>query len=362
MVFLINLVQARFPSVERHEQIPIPDQLVKEILPVGDYHMEEERRLFYVGLTRAKDQVYLTGAKYYTDGKREKKLSPFIKECIGDQEIKSIQVNSSKDNQLFLIDWKKEEQPSRIMSAHPPSYIWYTHIESFRRCALQYKYRYVIKIPVPTSAVLGFGDIIHKSMQEFYTRVIKGERPTEKELLLIYESKWSSSGFMSKTYEKDMKAHGEELLKEYYKKGFNTKTKTIAVEQGFKIKISKDITLGGRIDRVDRRHDGILEIIDYKTGAAPKKRDPSEDFQLFLYALAASDKGVFDENPEHIVVSFYFFEGQERLSGTRSKEQLQQVKEEIIETANEIGVSNFHPTPGMYCAFCEYRLICEAWK
>lgn len=362
VVFLVNLVSARFPTNERHEQIPIPDQLVKEILPVGDYHIEEERRLFYVALTRARDQLYLTGAKYYGDGKREKKLSLFITECIGDQKFQSLQKTIGSEEQLFLIDWKKQDEPFKKLSTKPPSYVWYTHIESFRRCPLQYKYRYVIKIPVPTSAVLGFGDIMHKSMQEFYQQVMKGEHTTKETLLSIYENKWKSNGFMSKAYEADMKKHGVELLNGYFDRGYDQKTKTIAVEQGFKIKITKDITLGGRIDRVDRKPDGTLEIIDYKTGAAPKKRDPAEDFQLSLYALAATDKGVFGEKPEHIMVSFYFFEGQERMSGTRSKEQLEIVKGEIITTATEIGTSEFIPTPGMYCAFCEFRLICEAWK
>jgi DNA helicase-2/ATP-dependent DNA helicase PcrA len=361
VVFLVNLVSARFPTSVRHEQIPIPDALVKEILPVGDYHLEEERRLFYVGMTRAKDLLYLTGAKFYGDGKREKKLSPFIEETIGNQLIQSVK-KTLNEKQLFLIDWSPKKELQENTVRQPVSYLWYTHIESFRRCPLQYKYRYVIKIPIPTSAVLGFGDVMHKSMQEFYQHVIKGEHPTKQTLLSIYENKWKSNGFMSKSYEKDMKQHGIELLNEYFDRGYDQKTKTIAVEQGFKIKITKDITLGGRIDRVDRKPDGTLEIIDYKTGAAPKKRDPSEDFQLSLYALAATDKGVFGEKPEHLLVSFYFFEGQERISGTRSKEQLEKVKEEIVETAKDIGTSDFHPTPGMYCAFCEFRLICEAWK
>ena len=64
--------------MERKEQIPIPDALIKEILPKGDYHTEEERRLFYVGMTRARDMLYFTAAKFYGEGKREKKLSPFI--------------------------------------------------------------------------------------------------------------------------------------------------------------------------------------------------------------------------------------------------------------------------------------------
>ena len=70
VVFLANMVSARFPTIERREQIPIPDSLIKEELPEGDYHLEEERRLCYVGMTRAKDSLYLTGANYYGEGKR----------------------------------------------------------------------------------------------------------------------------------------------------------------------------------------------------------------------------------------------------------------------------------------------------
>ncbi len=365
IVFLVNLVSARFPTNERHEQIPIPDELVKEILPVGDYHLEEERRLFYVGMTRARDMLYMTGAQFYGDGKREKKISPFVEEAIGEKPSFSASWRIRASKQLFLIDWKQEKESQKKITTPPVSYLWYTHIESFRRCPLQYKYRYVIKIPVPTSAVLGFGDIMHKTMQEFYQQVMKGKHPTKETLLLIYENKWSASGrigFKIETYEKEMKKHGEELLKEYFVKGYDQKTKTIAVEQRFKIKISNEITLGGRIDRVDRKPDGSLEIIDYKTGAAPKKRDVSEDFQLSLYALAATDKGVFGEISENIMVSFYFFEGQECMSATRSKEQLEKVKDEIVSTAQAMGTSEFQPTQGMYCAFCEFRLLCEAWK
>lgn len=46
VVFLVNLVNERFPSRERHEQIPTPEELIKEVLPKGDFHLQEERRLF----------------------------------------------------------------------------------------------------------------------------------------------------------------------------------------------------------------------------------------------------------------------------------------------------------------------------
>lgn len=368
VVFVVNLVGLRFPTVERREQIPIPDALVKEILPIGDYHLEEERRLFYVALTRAKDRLYLTAAKYYGDGKREKKLSPFIQECLGDQELATVKRTEGTDEkQLFLMDWtttEKENGHIRQEEKKRPviSNVWYTHIEAFRRCPLQYRYRYIIKIPVPTSPALGFGDIVHRTMQEFYKRVISKQEVTKALLLSLYEEQWRSKGFMSKSYEDEMKKHGELLLSQYFEKGYDKKTKTLAVEQAFKIKITDKVTLGGKIDRVDRTAEGKLEIVDYKTGAAPKKRDPQDDFQLSLYALAAADPGIYGEQPENIIVSFYFFEGQERISGTRTKEKLREMKEEIKDVTEQMNTSNFQPAPGMHCAFCEFRLICEAWK
>ncbi len=53
VVFLVNLVSHRFPSMERREQIPIPDSLVKEILPSGDFHLQEEIGIVAVERTQA---------------------------------------------------------------------------------------------------------------------------------------------------------------------------------------------------------------------------------------------------------------------------------------------------------------------
>lgn len=63
VVFLVNCVADRFPSRGRSEPLQIPDELVrdKEVLPSGDGHLQEERRLFYVGMTRAKQRLVQIG-------------------------------------------------------------------------------------------------------------------------------------------------------------------------------------------------------------------------------------------------------------------------------------------------------------
>jgi len=363
VVFLVNLVSARFPTTEKHEQIPIPDELIKEILPQGDYHTEEERRLFYVGMTRACDVLFFTAAKYYGEGKREKKISPFVVETMGQDSVESLlQKPEEKEKQLLLLDWTKQKEEEVLHIKQPVNYLSYSRAETFQKCPLQYKYRYVLRIPVPPSAALSFGDTIHKTLYAFYDQVKRKVVPKKDLLLKLFEHHWRSVGYKDKGYEEKMKKHGIELLEEFYDKGFDPKTNVIALEQPFKIKMSSSLTLGGKIDRVDKTPEGKLEIIDYKTGSAPKKRDPANDVQLSVYALAASEKGLYDQKPENVIVSFYFLEGQEKISGSRSKEQLVQVRQEIQKTAEDIGTSTFSPTPGKHCDFCEFRLICEAWK
>jgi len=75
-VFVANLAHRKFPSDQKSDPIPLPSKLVKEVLPEGDFHLQEERRLFYVALTRAKRGLFLTWAEDY-GGKQIKNISFF---------------------------------------------------------------------------------------------------------------------------------------------------------------------------------------------------------------------------------------------------------------------------------------------
>lgn len=367
-VFLVNLVDARFPSTERKEQIPIPRELVTEILPTGDYHLQEERRLFYVAMTRARDQLYFTAAKYYGDGKREKKLSPFIAESIGLEAIEVAKAQPVGDTkQLSLLEWAPKEtvvhKRMKESQLNKLTYLSYSQIETFLTCPLQYKYRYIIKIPVPPSAALTFGDTIHRTLEAFYKIVQDGKHPSQEELLTKYAEKWKSVGYGNKTYESKMKAHGEKLLSEFYRSGYVPGKIPKKLEESFKLKITPMLTIGGKVDRVDVLPDKKIEIIDYKTGQSTRvKKNVKNDLQLSVYAMAATSEGIYNYRPEDVIVSFYFLENQEKISGTRTADQLQTAKDKIIQTAEEIKKSDFPAKPGRQCDFCEFRLICEAWQ
>jgi len=362
IVFLVNLVTARFPTRERREQIPIPEALIKEILPSGDYHEQEERRLFYVGLTRARDRLFLTAADYYGEGKREKKISPFVFETLGKEKIDKVGILPKEENQLSIFDFKPIEEEKEMVRQNPPiNYLSYSQIETFKNCPLQYRYRYLQRIPVPPSAAQTFGDTLHRTLKDFYQGIKQGKKLKEKDLWEILNNNWSSLGYASKAHEEKMKLQAKRMLKAFYQK-FDHKLVPKDLEQPFIIKVSPNLKVGGKIDRVDELKNGKLEIIDYKTGKTWEQKELDSSLQMTVYALAASDKGIYDKKPEDLILTFYFLDSGQKKSTQRTKEQLEEAKKAIEEKAKEIQLSLFEPKPSKLCDFCEYKLICEAWN
>ena len=126
------------------------------------------------------------------------------------------------------------------------------------------------------------------------------------------------------------------------------------------IKVSPGLKIGGKIDRIDLKGKK-MEIIDYKTGKTMEQKEIDKSLQMTIYALAATDKGIYNQKAENLIFTFYFLDSGERRSTTRTSEELVEAKKEIIQKAKEIQMSLFEPQPGMLCDFCDYKLICKAW-
>ena len=80
-VFLVGLVDGRFPAAGRRDPLAIPATLLSGGGLEGDVHLREERRLFYVGMTRARDELILSHAADY-GGRRARRVSPFVLESL----------------------------------------------------------------------------------------------------------------------------------------------------------------------------------------------------------------------------------------------------------------------------------------
>lgn len=367
VVFMVNLVGQRFPSIERKEKIPIPDALIKEILPEGDYHLQEERRLFYVGMTRAKDKLYFSAANYYGEAKREKRLSPFIFEALGDEAV--IAEKPGEGEQLSFLDYsgKKAKKEKKVFTKFHIDYLSYSQIETFRICPLHYKLKYIYKIPTPPSAAQSFGISMHNALNSFYSDVMLEKKQYKKLVMKALKDNWMAEGYKSKAHETRMKRRGEKYLLDYLDTSFNPKKTPLVQEKPFVVPLESNkgkrrLKIGGKIDRVDKLSGGKIEIIDYKTGAnIPTQKDIDHDLQLTFYALAATSikEYPFIKSSNEVKLTLYYFDNQQKVSTTRTKKQLKKAVDEIFEWRNKIERSDFHCSGHMFCNSCEYSLFCR---
>jgi len=366
IVFLVNLVSDRFPTRRRRDPIPLPDELVKEALPEGDSHLQEERRLFYVGCTRARDRLFLTWARKYGGGVREKKPSGFIAE-LGPEVICQLSTVKSQISpvncQLSNVKSQMSTVKSQISPVKSPpvrrlDHVSYSQLDTFSVCPLRYKYRYVLRIPVPTSPALSFGKTIHETLHLFHQkRDLAGITVSRDELLSIYDQVWIDEGYTTVEHKEQRYRSGRKLLKDYYEKHSELLGHPVYLEKKFRLRVG-GIPLIGFIDRIDRTPDGGFEIVDYKTGSIKDQRAVDRDEQLSVYALAAREAlGIVPQ-----VLSLYFFEQNQKLSTQRSAEYLEKKKQEIANRICQVERDPLEPRVGRWCEWCDYKKLCPAYR
>ena len=373
-VFLVNLVDRRFPSIERAEQIEIPEKLVKDIISEGDAHLEEERRLFYVGMTRAKKGLFFTFAEDY-GGERKRKASRFLEE---------IGYNAKISNSKFQIQNTKIQ---KIKSKHKeflPEHFSFTQLINFKTCPLQYKFNHILKIPVKSKPSFSYGKTMHKTLFDFlsqsvkkHSHILKNVRMLSyKDLIDIYNKNWIDEWYENKKQRNQYYNNGKKSLKIFYDNFKKQKPEILfinekpALEQSFNFKI-KNYKIFGKIDRIDRIgrkgdpvknsqlagdiFNGGVEIIDYKTGTGKEKLKPENKTQLIIYQIAL--KEVFGLNPQKL--TFYYLDQGKTISFLASDKEIEKEKAKIVLIIEQIKNSDFKAKPGRYCLWCDFNSICE---
>ena len=354
IVFMVNLVSDRFPTRNKGDVIDVPNELIKETLPSGDEHIQEERRLFYVGMTRAKKYLYLTLAKNY-GGKREKVPSGFLQEVGLKMEYvgKVADEKAGGQDSLFGVTSAFRDPQAVNVANLVPQTMSYTQIDTYNACPLKYKYSYILRIPTLPNYALSFGTTMHETLKEFHTKRMFGKNVSLEDLYEIYERKWIPLGYDDEKHRAERFESGKRVLEEYYNKHAAGKDNIEALEKSFNLRIG-GTNFFGRIDRIDNLDSGGVEIIDYKTGTAKAQKDVDRDAQVTIYAMAA--KEALGLKPD--LLTLYFLESGEKISTTRTQEDLVKQKEKIVETVENIKKGQFEANPTIQCGWCDYKDIC----
>jgi len=369
-VFLPNLVDRKFPTDERREAIEIPAALIEENLPEGDFHLEEERRLFYVAMTRAKRGLFFTSAEDY-GGVRKKKLSRFLielgykKDGEGNEAVETILLKPALKTK---VDKFVYELPKRFS---------FSQIATYEKCPLQYKYANILKVPTFGSHYFTFGTIIHSTLQKFLEESYQVNNNVQEDLFSsikkttkkgtlslerlyeVYDDVWFDDWFQDPKQKEEYYKKGKVVLKSFHV-DFNQELPEVRnLEISFKLPVGPYM-FSGRIDRVDNLDSGLVQIIDYKTGQAKDDKLTTDDKrQLLFYQIAAEEALKLKVEK----MTYHYLEENKKISFIGKEKDKEELKNRFIEDIEQIKAQKFEATPSPYvCGSCDFRNICEHKK
>ncbi len=368
-VFVWNLVRYAFPGRNRRPLIALPPALWKGPLPKGDFHIEEERRLFYVALTRARRKLLLT-----TVSNARKRRSRFIEDLEDDSVPgliwkRPIVASPARPDDAAIIGPPSESGPGSGVSgisrwietpSPPPEEekfsLSISQLETYLRCPLQYYFAHIWRIPTPPSPALLFGTLMHAAVKEVVaTLSYKPEAVTEEQIPEILRTHWPQKGFPDAVQESKYWELGVEQLEGIRVIWSRGELELLHQEKPFEFQVQGS-RMVGRIDQVHRTAEGGVELVEYKTGRPKKKKDADKSLQLTLYGEAC--RQVVGLQPTVLVL--FNLANREALATSRTEGEFRELGEKIQQTRNGILAGAFSPSPGFHCRFCSFRPLCPA--
>jgi len=359
-VYVIGVAEGRFPVRARRSILSLPEALTGHAaLSEPDTHRAEERRLFYVAMTRARDELILSHAVAGKSGGRHRRPSAFLAEALGREVDDAVEVS---DPVALVAPAETAETVIRSPTATPsddPLTVSFTHIDDYLSCPLKYRLRHQVRVPTPPHHALVFGNALHQAVAVANGTRLKGQNVDVDHLVETLTAHWHSEGFLSQEHETARFEAGTAALARFAKRSEQEGDAIVAVEQPFSVRIGED-RVRGRYDAVRETSEGIV-ITDYKSG---DMRDPArarqrarDSLQLQLYALAwEAEHG---EAPA--AVELHFLEGDVIGRVTPTARKLDGARDKVAKAARGIRSGDLEATPGYpACDWCPYRRICPA--
>jgi DNA helicase II / ATP-dependent DNA helicase PcrA len=364
-VLLLRANPNSFPASYRESLVEFPRELrdADSLAQQDDktLHEQEERRLFYVAMTRARDSLAIyakrgigkdpTPAGYLRDLLKDAGLGP----CLHQRPARGFQTDlfaqAAPASPTILSQWV-QLPPASDLSARLSA----SAVQSYETCPLQFKLDREWRIPGEVPAAMQYGASMHRVLCAFYDSVRCGRTISDDALVELFRADLRNAHIQD-SYQHDLyETQGIAQLKEFLAGCRERPTPDVLhTEEFFEVKLG-ETTVVGRIDRMDKLPGGQIAITDYKTGKPQSQEDSDESLQLSIYALAAGAKWGY--RSEHL--AFYNLEDNTCVVTRRSEAQLEEAKLKVEDVAARIAAGIFEPTPGFHCRFCAYQSLCPA--
>ena len=361
VVFMVGLVADRFPGRDRRDLLELPDELLRDPAPDADHHTAEERRLFYVGMTRAKEELILSWAQDY-GGRRSRAVSQFVTEALDLPPATPVDVvRPAVLEQLARHEGSPREQAPTLPKpaiGDRPLMLSFGQINDYLDCPAKYRYGHVVRIPTPVSHQMVYGRALHVAAQAYHRRQMAKRPMSLEELHAALDGAWESVGFLTREHEEARRAAAHEAVTRFWEEQQRDPARPTAIEQDFTVSFGRD-RLRGRYDRVDRDEAGRVVITDYKSSdvrdLATANRGSRESLQLAIYALA--HEAQYGALPDELAL--HFLESGIVGRSEPNERRLAKAHDQIASAAEGIRAGAFTATPSaMRCGYCPFREIC----
>ncbi len=365
-VFIIRANSNSFPSSYKEPLVDFPRELQGAgSIPLFDDKeicRQEERRLFYVAMTRARDSLTI-----YARQGRGKDPTPdgFLRDLLKDSSLRPwLRQRRPLEFQTDLFAEAAPALPGSPVTEWlklPPAFDLGTKLsasalQTYEICPLQFKLEREWRIPGEVPAAMEYGATMHRILLAYYASVRLGRTIGDDRLIELFKADLSAAGIEEKYQQELYERQGIDQLREFVVRcKCNPVPQVLHTEEWFEMQIGQTKVVG-RIDRIDQAADGRVVITDYKTGRPKSQEDADKSLQLSIYALAAREKWGY--HADQIV--FYNLEENTSVVTRRTEAQLQECKHKVEEVAGKIASQEFDAKPGFYCTFCAYRSLCPA--
>lgn len=314
---------------------------------------EDERRIYYVGITRSKKFLFVTSAEYKVGGQRRASRSNFFNE-IPESHFITTEIPDPTRRKPCKIDGVSEE------ARFPTSY---SELAYYLSCGYDYKMRFIYGFNPGIVQALGFGKQVHNVINLLHKVYEDTNRIPTKSLIAQIIEEHFYLRYASDSLTERLKVGAMKSLTKYvqmWEKDFSLSVKT---ERPFELEFDNAL-IAGSIDMI-KREDGneeVLEVIDFKTGKADNDLMHKYELQVQLYTIAAQE--ALGINTQKALIHFIDTDKNERLAVQTSPVALETAKEELSFAIQGITKASFKrdARQDRICKSCDWCNMCPKRK